>query len=280
MSGSGPAGLLSHFAYPLPITVIGDLVGVPTEDRARWREWSDQLVGFDQADPAQLNGALAAAVDHARHMIAERRATEHDDLLGALVHTRDEDGDRLTGSELITLVFTLIIAGYETTAHLIGNGTRALLEHPEQWEMLRSDRDLMPAATHEMLRHGGTALLTRPRYATETIELGGREIDAGSAVIAVIAVIGGANRDQEVHEDPYRFDITRHHGRPGEAHQAFSHGMHYCLGAAPARTEGSVAFDALLSTYPDLSLAPGRPPQRQSVPGALRLTELPVRLGA
>ena len=108
----------------------------------------------------QLNDAMAAAVDHARHMIAERRATEHDDLLGALVHTRDEDGDRLTESELITLVFTLIIAGYETTAHLIGNGTRALLDHPEQWEMLRSDRGLMPAAIHEMLRHGGTALLT------------------------------------------------------------------------------------------------------------------------
>lgn len=272
----GTVDLLSHFAYPLPIRVIGDLMGVPTQDRARWREWSDQLVGFDRADPAQLNDAMAAAVDHAGHMIAERRATEHDDLLGALVHTRDEDGDRLTESELITLVFTLIIAGYETTAHLIGNGTRALLEHPEQWEMLRSDRDLMPAAIHEILRHGGTALLTRPRYATEAIELGDREIAPGSAVIAVI---GGANRDQEVHKDPYRFDITRHHGRPGEAHQAFSHGMHYCLGAALARTEGDVALDALLSTYPDLSLVPGRPPQQQAVPGALRLTELPVRLG-
>lgn len=273
----GTVDLLRHYAYPLPITVIGDLVGVPTEDRARWRDWSDQLVGFDRADPAQLNDALAGAVDHARHLIAERRATEHDDLLGALVHTRDEDGDRLTESELITLVFTLIIAGYETTAHLIGNGTRALLEHPRQWEMLRSDRGLMPAAVHEILRHGGTALLTRPRYATETVELGGREITAGSAVIALV---GGANHDRDAHEDPYRFDITRHHGRPGEAHQAFSHGMHYCLGAALARTEGAVAFDALLSTYPDLSLVPGRPPQRQPVPGALRLAELPVRLGA
>ncbi|MBE3001430.1 cytochrome P450 [Nocardiopsis sp. HNM0947] len=272
----GTVDLLAHFAYPLPITVIGDLVGVPTTDRARWRAWSDQLVGFDRSDPSQLNDAMGAAVEHARHMIAERRETEHDDLLGALVRTRDEDGDRLTESELITLVFTLIIAGYETTAHLIGNGTRALLEHPEQWEMLRSDRDLMPAAVHEMLREGGTALLTRPRYAAEPLEIGGTEIAAGTAVIAVIA---GANRDPDVHEDPYRFDITRHHGRPGEAHQAFSHGMHYCLGAALARTEGEVAFDALLSAYPDLSLVPGRPPRRQVVPAALRLEELPVRLG-
>lgn len=271
----GTVDLLAHFAYPLPITVIGDLMGVPTEDRKRWREWTDQLVGFDRTDPSQINSAMSAAVEHTKQMIDARRTTPHEDLLGALVDARDEDGDRLTESELITLIFTLIIAGYETTAHLIGNGTQAMLEHPEQWRMLHADRDLLPAAVHEMLRYGGTALLTRPRYATEPIELNGTEIATGTAVIALI---GGANRDPRVHEDPYRFDITRHRGRPGEAHTAFSHGMHYCLGAALARQEGEVAFDALLSTYPDLSLVPGRPPRRQVVPGALRLTELPVRL--
>src|SRR5699024_1537124 len=229
----------------------------------------NQLVGFDRSDPSQINDALSLAVEHTEQMIDQRRAAHHDDLLGALVHARDEDGDRLTESELITLVFTLIIAGYETTAHLIGNGTKALLDHPEQWQMLQAERDLLPAAVHEMLRHGGTALLTRPRYAAEPVDLNGTEIATGTAVIALI---GGANRDPSVHEDPYRFDITRHRGKPGEAHSAFSHGMHYCLGkpgeahsafshgmhyclgAALARQEGEVAFDSLLSTYPHLSL--------------------------
>ena len=271
----GSVDLIEHFAYPLPITVIGDLVGVSEEDRKHWRRWSKQLVGFDRSDPSQINDALSLAVEHTEQMIDQRRAAHHDDLLGALVHARDEDGDRLTESELITLVFTLIIAGYETTAHLIGNGTKALLDHPEQWQMLQAERDLLPAAVHEMLRHGGTALLTRPRYAAEPVDLNGTEIATGTAVIALI---GGANRDPSVHEDPYRFDITRHRGKPGEAHSAFSHGMHYCLGAALARQEGEVAFDSLLSTYPHLSLVPGRPPRRQAVPGTLRLTELPVRL--
>lgn len=271
----GTVDFLAHFAYPLPITVIGDLVGIPDQDRARWRQWSDQLVGFDRTDPSQINDAMSAAVAHTKHMIAERRTTDHDDLLGALVHTRDEDGDRLTESELITLVFTLIIAGYETTAHLIGNGTKALLDHPDQWRMLRADRELIPAAVHEMLRYGGTALFTRPRYAAEPVELNGTGITTGTAVIAII---GGANRDPRVHQDPYRFDITRRRGKRGEAHTAFSHGLHYCLGAALARQEGEVAFDALLSAYPHLSLVPGRPPQQQVTPGALRLTELPVGL--
>src|SRR5699024_3242693 len=173
--------LIEHFAYPLPITVIGDLVGVSEEDRKHWRRWSNQLVGFDRSDPSQINDALSLAVEHTEQMIDQRRAAHHDDLLGALVHARDEDGDRLTESELITLVFTLIIAGYETTAHLIGNGTKALLDHPEQWQMLQAERDLLPAAVHEMLRHGGTALLTRPRYAAEPVALHGTETRPGPA---------------------------------------------------------------------------------------------------
>src|SRR5699024_12284641 len=122
-----------------------------------------------------------------------RRAVHRDGLQAAVVHARDEDGARRTESEVITLVFTLISAGYETAAHLIGNGSKALLDHPEQWHMLHAERDLLPAAVHEMLRHGGTALLTRPRYAAEPVDLNGTEIATGTAVIALI---GGANRDR------------------------------------------------------------------------------------
>lgn len=272
----GVVDLIEHFAYPLPIAVISDLVGVPERDRAQWLAWSRQLFGFDPTRPSEMNETLGEMIDHLVAMIAERRETPHDDLLDALIRARDEDGGRLSESELVTMVFTLVIAGHETTAHLLGNGTRALLENPDQLALLRSDPALLPSAVHEMLRHGGTALITRPRYAMEEVRLNSGVVATGERAIAMIA---GANHDPAVHPEPHRFDITRQQGRPGEAHVAFSHGMHYCLGAALARQEGEVAVSALFDTYPDLALVPGRPPVADRVPGMLRLSELPVRLG-
>ncbi|WP_159939845.1 MULTISPECIES: cytochrome P450 [unclassified Nocardiopsis] len=273
--GDGIVDLMPHFAYPLPIAVICDLVGVPEEDRATWRVWSDQLAHFDPTRPGLMNDALGEMIDRIRTMIAERRTTASDDLLGALVRARDEDGGRLSENELVTLVFTLIIAGHETTAHLLGNGLHALLAHPEQVAALRSDLALLPSAVHEMLRHGGTAVLAKARYAAEDVQLRCGRLRAGERAIAAIA---GANRDPRVHPDPDRFDITRHRGRPGEAHVGFGHGIHYCLGAALARQEGEVAVGSLLNAHPGLSLVPGREPRRETVPGALRTESLPVRL--
>ncbi|GAA1460636.1 cytochrome P450 [Nocardiopsis exhalans] len=274
--GDGVVDLIGHFAYPLPITVICDLVGVPGADRAQWLAWSHQLSRFDPSRPEAMNETLGAMIDHIEEMIVERRERPREDFLDALIGVRDEDGGRLSGSELVTLVFTLVVAGHETTAHLLGNGTRALLENPDQLALLRSDPGLLPAAVHEMLRFGGTALTAKARYATEDVQLRTGKVLAGERAVAMVA---GANRDPSVHPDPDRFDITRHHGRPGEAHVAFGHGMHYCLGAALARQEGEVAFEALFRTFPELSLVPGRPPLPDPVPGTLRLSELPVRLG-
>ncbi|MFE6390159.1 cytochrome P450 family protein [Nocardiopsis dassonvillei] len=273
--GDGVVDLMPHFSYPLPIAVICDLVGVPEEDRGTWRAWSDQLSRFDPTRPELMNDALGEMIGHIEGMLAERRARPSEDLLGALVRARDEDGGRLSESELITLVFTLVIAGHETTAHLLGNGVRALLDHPVQWEILRHDPGLLPSAVHEMLRYGGTAVISKARYAAEDVELRCGRLAAGERAIAVLA---GANRDPRVHPDPHRFDITRHQGSPGEAHVGFGHGIHYCLGAALARQEGEVAVGSLLTAYPGLSLVPGREPLAGRVPGAMRLDSLPVRL--
>ncbi|WP_017571724.1 cytochrome P450 family protein [Nocardiopsis halotolerans] len=273
----GVVDLMPHFSYPLPIAVICDLVGVPEEDRALWQAWSGQLGRFDPTQPELMNDTLGEMIDHVKGMIARRHEEPGEDLLGALVRTHDEDGGRLSENELVTLVFTLVVAGHETTAHLLGNGVETLLRHPDQWTALRSRPDLLPSAVHEMLRYGGTAVITNLRYAAEDVELRSGRLAAGERAIAVIA---GANRDPRVHPDPNRFDITRHEGEPGEAHVAFGHGVHYCLGAALARQEGEVAVGSLLAAYPDLSLVPGREPRRASSPGALRMESLPVRLSA
>ncbi|WP_017598721.1 cytochrome P450 family protein [Nocardiopsis lucentensis] len=272
---NGAVDLLEHFAYPLPITVICDLVGVPEEDRPLWREWSSTLQGFDPTRPELMNSVLGEMIDHLKGMIEQRRRAPHDDLLDALIRERDEDGAKLSEAELIAMVFTLVIAGHETTAHLLTNGTHALLTHRDQWDMLRADPDLLPSAVHEMLRWCGIALITQVRYAAEDVRLGSGRLAAGDRAVAVIM---GANRDPNVHPDPHRFDITRHHGKPGEAHVGFGHGIHYCLGAALARQEGQVAFGSLLRTYPDLALVPGREPERVPTPGALRFKDLYVRL--
>ncbi|MBQ1082980.1 cytochrome P450 [Nocardiopsis sp. B62] len=272
----GVVDLIEHFAYPLPIAVICDLVGVPVADRPQWHAWSHQLARFDPAQPEVMNRVLGEMIDHIEAMIVERREHPREDLLDALVRARDEGGGRLSQGELVTLVFTLVIAGHETTAHLLGNGTRALLEHPDQLALLRSDPGLLPAAVHEMLRVGGTAVTAKARYATEDVQLSRGTLAAGERAVALVA---GANHDPDVHPDPHRFDVTRHQGRPGEAHVAFGHGAHYCLGAALARQEGEVAVGALFAAHPELSLVPGRPPVRDTVPGTLRLRELPVRLG-
>ncbi|WP_017612739.1 cytochrome P450 family protein [Nocardiopsis salina] len=272
----GVVDLVEHFAYPLPIAVICDLVGVPEQDRPLWRDWSHRLTRFDPQRPEEMNQVFGELIEHIHGMIEQRRKEPHDDLLDALIHARDEDGDRLNGTELVTLIFTLVIAGHETTAHLIGNGTVELLRHPDQLERLRDEPGLVPAAIHEMLRHRGTAAVSQARYATEDIPLHTGTVVRGERAIAVL---WGANHDPDSHPAPDRFDITRHHGRPGENHVAFGHGMHYCLGAALARQEGEVAFTQLLSSYPGLSLVEDRPPRPAFAPGALRLEELPVRLG-
>ncbi|HET6259558.1 cytochrome P450 [Pseudonocardia sp.] len=264
--------LIEHFAYPLPITVICELVGVPEVDRPAWREWGIALLSMN---PEVIPGAVRDMVDHVRDLIRRRRAEPADDLLTALVHAQDEDGDRLSDDELVTMVLTLVMAGHETTAHLIGNGTVALLTHPDQLDLLRRDPSLWPGAVHELMRFCGPVQITRLRYAAEDLDLGGVRVRAGDAVQAVLV---SANFDPREYTDPERLDVTRRPTGRGEGHVGFGHGIHYCLGAALARQEGEVALCALFERFPDLALVNAQQEWVQ-IPGSRRLAQLPVRLG-
>ncbi|MFC3995449.1 cytochrome P450 [Nocardiopsis sediminis] len=269
----GTVDLIEHFAYPLPITVICELVGVAEEDRPRWRDWGSRLFSFA---PGAFGSAIAEMVDHIHEMVRERRAAPADDLLTGLIRAHDEDGDRLSDQELVTMVLTLVLAGHETTAHLIGNGTFALLTHPDQLARLRAEPGLAPRAVHELMRWCGPVQATRMRYPTEDVTIGDTTIPRGAPVMAVLV---SANYDPREFGEPERLDITREPAGRRETHVGFGHGPHYCMGAALARQEGEVAFTALLRRYPDLALAiDPADAERQPLPGSWRLTRLPVRL--
>ncbi|WP_329108976.1 cytochrome P450 [Micromonospora sp. NBC_01699] len=266
--------LLRHFAYPLPVVVICELVGIPAQDRPGWQRASAALVEPSGAGMAE---ALRELVESTERVIAARRAEPADDLVSALIRAQDEDGDRLSDTELIAMVLTLLIAGHETTAHLIGNGTAALLTHPDQLARLRDEPELMPGAVPELLRWCGPATATRMRYATEDLRVGDVPIRRGEAVMPILVA---ANFDPRAFDDPDRLDLGRDRDGHRERHVAFAHGLHYCLGAPLARLEGEVAFGALLRRFPDLTLAVAPDElDRELVPGAWRLRALPVRLG-
>ncbi|MFC3995448.1 cytochrome P450 [Nocardiopsis sediminis] len=271
----GAVDLVEHFAYPLPITVICELVGVPKRYRPQWRDWGNRLVSFDP--DADFGSAVVEMVDHIHELIRERRAAAAEDLLTGLIRTHDEDGDRLSDQELVTMVLTLVIAGHETTAHLIGNGTFALLTHPDQLARLRAEPGLAPRAVHELMRWCGPLVQApRARYATEDVTIGDTTFHRGDLVLPMLA---SANYDPREFDDPERLDITREPAGRRETHVGFSHGPHYCLGAALARQEGEVAFTALLRRYPDLALASGpADAERRLMPAMWRLSRLPVRL--
>ncbi|WP_017557099.1 cytochrome P450 family protein [Nocardiopsis baichengensis] len=271
----GVVDLVEHFSYPLPITVICELVGVPEGQRMQWGDWGRRLIQA-AATGGQLD-ALEGIVAHTRELIEQRRATPAEDLVTALIRAHDEDGDRLSDIELVSIVLTLILAGHETTAHLITNGTLALLDHPDQLRLLKEDPDIGPRATHELMRRHGPVQGTRMRYASEDMEVAGMRFTRGDVVIALL---GGANTDPDAFADPGRLDLAREPAGRRESHVGFGHGIHYCLGAALARQEGEVAFTRLFERYPDLSLAVGHDElEREPLPMFWRLRSLPVRLG-
>jgi cytochrome P450 len=265
------ADLMPTYAYPIPITVICELVGVPEPDRHLWREWASALFSMQRENfPAAIRDMVA----HVKELLVARRGAPADDLITGLIHAREADGDQLTETEMVTMVLTLVLAGHETTAHLIGNSVHALLTHPDQLALLRADPGLWPGAVHELMRWTGPVLMTRLRYAREDVELGGVRIAAGDAVEALIV---SANRDPRSYADPDRLDITRRPAGRGEGHVGFGHGTHYCLGAALARQEAEVALPALLDRYPDLALDSAEPAW-EPMPTMRRLASLPVRL--
>jgi cytochrome P450 len=272
-TGPDPVDLTERFCYPLPITVICELVGIPEADRPDWRRWGRALVSMD---PERMPPALREMVASVQALVGARRAAPEDDLLTGLIRAHD-DGDRLSDEELVTFVVTLVLAGHETTAHLVGNSIAALLGHPDQLALLRERPELWPTAVHELVRWCGTALLTGLRYAAEDVELGGVLIKTGESVSPVLVA---ANFDPRQYTDPDRLDVTRQPAGRGEGHLGFGHGAHYCLGAALARQEAEVALHALFDRFPGLALAvPESELDWQQLPGNRRLAALPVRLG-
>jgi cytochrome P450/DNA-binding transcriptional regulator YbjK len=274
-----PAGgmdLIADLAYPLPVTIICELLGVPVADRDRVSGWSRDLIDVDSVlEPSpeyleRLDVTVRALGDYLRDLVARRRARPADDLLSALVAVRDgtvPGAATLSEEELLGTAILLLLAGHVTTINLIGNGTLALLRHPDQLRRLQEDPSLVHSAVEELLRYDSPVQVTA-RALLEDVETGGKVLPAGSEVLTVVAA---ANRDPERFREPDRLDLTR----PDNRHLSFGGGIHFCLGAPLARLEGEVALRALAQRLPGLQLATDEPTWRPN-PFLRGLESLPV----
>jgi len=244
----GEMDLIDDYAFPLPIIVIAEMLGVPAADRHRFRAWSDAFVSpaRTEAEWRQAEQLLIEFTDYLGEVFTERRQHPRQDLITALLQA-EEAGDKLSEEELYSMVVLLIVAGHETTVNLIGNGTLALLQHPAQLAQLKADPTLMPNAVEELLRYDGPVVRATVRFATEDTVLGGQLIRRGQAVS--VALTSG-NRDESQFPDGATLDFARN----TERHLAFGFGIHYCVGAPLARMEGRIALNTLLRRCPNLRL--------------------------
>ncbi|MFD7431542.1 cytochrome P450 [Streptomyces sp. NPDC059818] len=243
-----PADLVDLFALPLPVAVICRMLGVPTEDRPRFRVWSDDALSTSSLTAEEFDASRTELRSYMAGLIDSHRQEPQDDLMTALIEARD-DGDRLSELELIDLCVAILVAGHETTASQIPNFVLTLLDHPDQLARLRAEPELVPHAVEELLRFvplGSGA--GQPRYATEDVEVGGTLVRAGSPVLVAV---GAANRDALRFTAPGVLDIARE----GSQHLGFGHGVHHCLGAPLARLELQEALSALIAHFPELRLA-------------------------
>ncbi len=268
--------LIDVLAFPLPIAVICHLLGVPAQDQASFRAWGHAIIaGLEpQTSLAAANQSRAAELalsSYLRDLVARRRAGPDESLLSSLAAI-EQDGDRLSSAELVSTALLLLVAGFETTVNLIGNGTVALLSGQGHWERLREDPALVPAAVEELLRYDSPVQVTA-RTATEDVDLdGGAAMPKGTPVIVAI---GGANRDPGVFDQPDRLMIDRPNA---SRHLSFSLGIHHCLGAALARLEARIAVEELTRRYPKLELA--GPPVRRPLLVTRGFETVPVRAPA
>jgi cytochrome P450 len=268
---AGEGDLSAEYAFPLPIIVIAELLGVPPADRDRFRVWTDAIV-TPALGPGELEKFFALMgefVAYLGELFATRRAAPTDDLVSALLTARDE-GDALSEEEVFGMVVLLIVAGHETTVGLVGNAVLNLLTHPDQLTLVRSDSALIPGCIEEVLRYEGPVERALNRWAAADVELGGHTIARGDLVIVVL---GSADRDPSRFADPDVLDVTREDTR----HLAFGRGSHYCLGAPLARLEAVIALETLLHRRPNLRLAaPREELVWRPTPGFRRLGALPV----
>jgi cytochrome P450 len=274
--GDAPAELIGEFAFPLPMLVIAEMLGIPREDYRKFRTLAGDIAAaidfpIDGLEEfvARVDRSTAELSDYLRRLIATRRGSAGDDLLSQLIHAEADEG-RLSEPELVATCILLLVAGHETTVNLIGNGTLALLRHPDQWQALVDEPGLAKIAVEELLRYDAPVQLTA-RLVLEPVAIGGQAIVPGSWVNFML---GSANRDESVFADPDRLDIRRNVGRI----MSFGMGIHFCLGAPLARMEGEIAFATLAREFPELALVSETPSWR---PGAVfhGLKELPLDPG-
>jgi pimeloyl-[acyl-carrier protein] synthase len=260
---AGAMDVIADLAYPLPVTVICEMLGVPLTDHESIRDWSADIarsldaIGLPSDVEIVERGRVArrAIGDYFRRLVPRRRADPQNDLLTGLI-AAEEQGDKLSEGEVIAMCVLLFIAGHETTVNLIGNGLLALLRHPEQLGRIQRDPALVTGAVEELLRYDSPVQRTA-RITSADVELGGRTLPAGSMVVAAL---GAANRDPAQFADPDRLDVNRRDVR----HISFGYGIHFCLGAPLARVEGQIALGTLLRRAPRLALAETSPEWRES----------------
>ncbi|TPQ17120.1 cytochrome P450 family protein [Streptomyces sporangiiformans] len=256
----GSADLIHEFAFPLPIYAICDLLGVPREDQDDFRDWAGMMIrhgggprGGVARSVKKMRGYLAELIHRKRAALPEE-PTPGEDLISGLIRASDDRAsDRLSENEAAAMAFILLFAGFETTVNLVGNGTYALLTHPEQRQRLQQslavgDTDLLATGVEELLRYDGPVELATWRFATEAVTIGGQRIEVGDPVLVVLAA---ADRDPGRFNAPDTLDL----GRRDNQHLGYGHGIHYCLGAPLARLEGRTALATLLTRLPDLQLA-------------------------
>lgn len=271
--GDGQMDLVTDLAYPLPVEIICELLGVPVEDQETFASWSGELAGAIDPDPlispeqrVRIKVAGDAFIEYFASLIEQRRAQPADDLLSAMI-AAEEDGDRLNEEELLGTALFLLIAGHETTVNLIGNGTLALLRHPDELERLRRDPALDRNAVEELLRYDSPVQITQ-RITVSDYDVGGVTLPSGQNLVPLL---GAANRDPAVFPEPDRLDLGRDNAH---RHVAFGGGHHFCLGAALARLEGAIAIGSLVRRFSRIELA-GDPVRRTTF--TLRgLEHLPV----
>jgi cytochrome P450 len=256
---TGEVDFVRAFAFQLPVNVLGEVLGVPAEDRAMLpplvREWTQILEAITPDALIRADAAAATLRDYLAGLIAERRRRPTGDLLSALA-AADQQGDELTEEELGDTVANLIYGGLESTTGLLSNGLVALMQHPEQADLLRERPDLVPSAVDELLRFDSPIQIV-PRSITAPVGLGGNTIPAGERVVAYL---GAGNRDPARFTNPHRLDLSRADNAP----LSFGGGIHYCVGAPLARLQAEVAFPALVRAFPKLALR-GVPERRDSL---------------
>ena len=269
----GEMDLIDDYAFPIPVTVIAELLGVPAEDREKFRTWSNAAVSgdFSFESAERIAPHMAAFADYLRELFDERRRSPRNDLISGLL-VAEEAGDRLSEQEMFAMIFLLLIAGHETTVNLVGNSVLALLEHPDQLDRVRLNPGLIKPAVEELLRYCGPVETSTERYAREDVVICGVTIPKGEMVLVVL---GSANRDGEHYPSADELDVTRE----VHDHLAFGHGIHYCLGAPLARLEAQIAIGSLVGRFPGIRLATD-PADLIWRPGMIirGLTHLPVRL--